>query len=98
MPVYILMINVKPDNDNPQVEQIAGAYVNCFVEAETFDLAEEIALKFLKEESWLPITLEERWEVTEEDYENDPAGLEVYKQVLIDKEVYTFHTYETEDD
>lgn len=98
MPVFILMIKVKPDPDNPQVSEIAGAYVNCFVEAETFVLAEEIALKFLKEKCWNPIVLEESYEVTEDDYEGDPEGLEVYKQVLIDKEKYTFHTYVTEDD
>ena len=98
MPVFILMIKVEPDDDNPQSGEIMGAYANCFIEAATLELAEEIALKFLKEEQWLPITLEESWEVTEKDYDNDPKGLEVYKQVLIDKEKYTFHTYVTEDD
>lgn len=98
MPVFILMIKVKPNDDNPQVSEIAGAYVNCFIVAETFDLAEQIALTFLKNESWIPTALEESWEVTEKDYENDPEGLEVYKQVLIDKEKYTFHTYVAEED
>jgi hypothetical protein len=36
--------------------------------------------------------------VTETDYIGDPKGYEMYKQVLIDKEVFTFHTYETEDE
>lgn len=98
MPVFILMIKVKPDNNNPQVGKIAGAYANCFIEAGTFELAEETALKFLREESWLPITLEESWEVTEKDYEDDPKGLEVYMQVLVYKQMYTFHTYATEED
>lgn len=98
MPVFILMIKVKPNDENPQVSEIAGAYVNCFIEAETFDLAEQIALKFLQSENWIPNALEESWEVTENDYENDPKGLEVYHQVLIDKEVYNFHTYATEED
>jgi len=98
MPVFILMIKVEPEDGNPEVGEIAGAYVNCFVERETFELAEETALKFLREEKWTPIKLDESWEVTEEDYENDPKGLEVYKQVLLDKEIYTFHTYLTEDD
>ena len=98
MPVFILMIKVEPDDNNPQLGEIIGAYVNCFIEAEALELAEETALRFLKEEKWIPITLDESWEVTEKDYDNDPKGLEVYKQVLIDKEYYSFHTYETEDD
>jgi hypothetical protein len=53
--------------------------VNCFIERETFQGAEEIALKFLKEENWLLIALEEGYEVNEYDYEGDPEGLEVYK-------------------
>jgi hypothetical protein len=98
MPVFILIMKVKPDSENLQVGEIAGAYVNCFVEAETFELAEEIALKSIIEEHWLPISLEESYEVTENDYENDPKGLEVYKQVLIDKEMYTVHTYTIDED
>jgi len=98
MPVFILMIKVEPDSDNPQVEEIAGAYVNCFVLSETFEQAEETALKFLRQQNWTPINLEETWEVTEADYENDPKGMAVYQQVLIDGEKYTFHTYVTEDD
>lgn len=97
MPVFILMIHVRPASDNPRISEIAGAYANCFIERKTFELAEEVALKFLEEECWIPIKLEEGYEVTESDYIGDPKGLEVYKQVLIDKEVYTFHTYETEE-
>jgi hypothetical protein len=98
MPVFILMFNVKPESHNPQAEEIAGAYVNCFVLSETFERAEEKALKFLRQENWVPITLEETCLVTEADYKNDRHGLEVYQQVLIDGEKYTVHTYVTEDD
>jgi hypothetical protein len=98
MPVFILMMHVKPNDDHPQLSAIAGAYVNCFVEAESFDVAEETALMFLKSHYWIPIALEEGYGVTEDDYVGDPDGLAVYKQVLIDKELYTIHTYDTEGD
>lgn len=97
MAVYILMIKAKPTHNNPRHSEVAGAYVNCFIERQTFELAEEVALKFLKEKCWVPVKLEESYEVTEADYVGDPKGLEVYRQVLIDKEMYTFHTYETEE-
>ena len=98
MPVYILMIHVKPNDNNPKAEEIAGAYVNCCVEAENFKEAENIAIKYLRGEHWMPIELEETYEVSEKDYVNDEKGLEVYKQVLIDKVKFSFHTYETEDE
>ena len=98
MPVFILMIKVEPNSDNPQVDEIAGAYVNCFVLSEAFNHAEETALKYLRQENWMPVNLEEAWEVSEKDYQDDPEGLSVYQQVLIDREKYIFHTYVTEDD
>jgi hypothetical protein len=94
MPVFILIIHAKPVKVNPDT---AGAYVNCFIEAETFELAEQTALKFIAAENWKAIALEEGYEVTEADYVDDPKGLKVFEQVSIDKELYTFHTYETND-
>jgi hypothetical protein len=96
MPVFILMMHLKPHDDHPRISEIAGAYVNCFVEADSFDTAEAMALKFLKSQYWIPIALEEGYEVTEDDYVGDPAGLEIYKRVLVEKELYSFHTYDTE--
>ena len=96
MPVFILMMHVKPHDDHPRISEIAGAYVNCFVDAETFDIAEAMALKFLRSHYWIPIALEEGYGVTEADYVDDPAGLEVYKRVLVEKELYSIHTYDTE--
>jgi hypothetical protein len=98
MPVLIFLIKVEPASDNPEFGKIAGAYVNCFVVSADFEQGEETALKFLEKENWLPITLEETWQVTEADYEYDPEGLAVYQQVLTDGSKYTFHTYVSEDD
>ena len=97
MPVFILIIHAKPELENQEATEIAGAYVKCFIEAETLELAEKTALKFLTAENWRAIALEESYAVTENDHIDDPGGLEVYQQVLVDKEVYTFHTYETGD-
>ena len=75
MPVFIILFKVEPDEGNPQVDEIAGAYVNCFLETKTFQLAKKTALKFLREEKWLLIKLEESWKVTEKDDKNDPKDL-----------------------
>jgi hypothetical protein len=98
MKVFVLMIKARTEEANSKHEQIAGAYVNCFVLEATFERAEEIALRHLRNDDWIPISLEESWEATELDYVDDPKGLEVYKQVLTDKEIYTFHTYEKDED
>lgn len=97
MPVFILLMHLKPTDDNPRVNEIAGAYVNCFVEAATFDAAEKTALQYIRNQHWAPIAFEEGYEVTEADYDGDPNGLDIYKQVLVDKEQYSFHTYTIED-
>jgi hypothetical protein len=96
MPVFILLFHVKPTEDNPRKSEVAGAYVNCLILRSSLDDAEEIALEQIEELEWQPITLEETYEVTEDDYKDDPKGLEVYQQVLNDGEYYSIHTYEKE--
>jgi hypothetical protein len=98
MCVFILMVNVKPETSHPLFGEIAGAYANCYILSESLESAEETALKFLEQEGWIPIRLEDNWEVTEDDYAHDKDGLEIYRQVLIDREVFRIHTYDEEED
>ncbi|MDB5223437.1 MAG: hypothetical protein JWN83_2104 [Chitinophagaceae bacterium] len=97
MPVYYLMIHAKPLKHNIEELDVAGAYVNCWIVSDKIEEAEQIAKQKLHELKWDTVNVEESTVITEKNYLNDPAGMEIYEQVLIDKEVYTFHTYESED-
>ena len=49
MPVFIIIFKVEPDEGNPQVDEIAGAYLNYFLETKTFQLTKKTALTMSKE-------------------------------------------------
>ena len=98
MSVYLLMFHVKPFENNPDFTTLAGAYINCWIVSNTILEAEKIAATQISELLWEIINLEEGYEITEKYYIEDPKGLEVYNQVLIDKEVYTIHTYENDEE
>jgi Suppressor of fused protein (SUFU) len=98
MAVYFLMYHVKPEQDNPRASEVVGAYVNCWVISDTIEEAVEIAIPKITGLKWIIAYLEEGYEVTESDYIDNTNGLELYKQALIDKEVYNVHMYETVDE
>lgn len=91
------MYRVKPTEDNPEASEVAGADISCLISTDTLDQAEEMAILKISGLRWVVVELEESYPVTEMNYVEDPKGLELYEQALIDKEVYTFHTYENED-
>lgn len=95
MPVFYLMFHAEPMAENEKAMNVMGAYINCWLVSDTVEEAEETALIAIQNEKWYPLTLEDAIEVTPNDYIGDPKGFEVYEQVLIDKELYTIHSYES---
>jgi hypothetical protein len=93
MAMYFLMYRVKPTAANNAGPEIKGAYANCLILSTSIDRAEEIARFKINELDWQIIDLEEGYEVINADYIDNANGMEMYEQALIDKEVYTFHTY-----
>lgn len=98
MPVFKLLIHVKPKANNALVTEIAGAYVSCFLNSESYEEAKVNAFQFLAQENWRPIDVEEYKTINEIDLADDSDALEVYYyQILLDGPRYTFHTYDKED-
>jgi|GEM_PF-1746605 hypothetical protein len=98
MTVYFLMFHVKPNVDNNEDSVVKGAYANCLILSNTIGEAEAVAILKIKKLDWQIIELEEGYEVTESDYVDNAKDMEMYEQALIDKEVYTLHTYESENE
>ena len=98
MQVYYLMIWAKPMKHNIEEMNLAGAYINCWILSDNIEEAEKIAMQKIHELRWDILEIEEIFEVTERYYSNNSEGLERYEQALLDKEVYTFHTYESEEE
>lgn len=83
--------HVKPNEEFDNLEEIGGAYVNCFIESDSSQRAQEIAIKKIAELNWKIIELEELSNMDEESVSDEKR--EYYEQALIDKEVFVFYNY-----
>ena len=83
--------HVKPTEEFDNQEEIGGAYVNCFIESDSNQQAQEIAIKQIAELYWKIIELEELTNIDEKSVSDEKR--EYYEQALIDKEVFVFYNY-----
>ncbi len=74
--LFLLRIEATPTPENPEKDDVGGAYVNAWVDAETLREAEEKAIERIKEEGWSPVKFE-HWELvckdcySEESYDKE---------------------------
>jgi hypothetical protein len=87
--------HVIPTEDLDKKDNIGGAYVNCFIESESSSHSQEIAKKQLSQLHWEIIELEELTIIDQNTVSEE--NKEYYEQALIDKEVFVFYTYPTEE-
>ena len=93
MKMYLLSFHVQPRPDLEGAEDIGGAYVNCWIEADSIKQAEQIAKRKIGDLKWNILEKDDTFEIAPDHYTPDSAGVEYYQQALIDKMVLCFHTY-----
>ncbi len=98
MPVYYFLYQVKPTVNHPKRHDVKGAFVNRCILADSSEYGRHIAQIQFEQFCWHIQTLVENTGVTAAFYSVNREGLQHYEQALLDKEVYTFHTYETEEE
>lgn len=95
--MYFIIYHVKPLSAAQDLANIEGAYVSCWVEANSLTKASKIARnEIIGLAKWEIMGMDEAYEIKEEYYTEDSSGLEFYKQALVDKWVLRFHTYPSE--
>jgi len=72
-------------------ENIAGAFINCYVDEDEFDIADKIARNQIKKLKWKLLSREDAYKIDENSVSE--SGREYYEQARIDKTVCVFHTY-----
>lgn len=60
--LFLIRIEAKPLPNNPEFRELAGAYVNAWVDAATLREAEARCIAAIEEEGWSPICLE-HWQL-----------------------------------
>ena len=96
--MHYLQFEATPLRNHPEASTLGGAYVNCWVVAETQSDAETMARKSIIEQLWRIDKLTECYEDDRSLYDADADGLQYYDQAEIDGGVYVFHTYLIDDD
>jgi hypothetical protein len=72
---------------------VDGAFVSCWVDEPTADLAEHLARSRIEAAGWDPFQVDERRPVEREEYLQKPESLALFDQASIDGWVLTFHQW-----
>ena len=91
--MYFFSIHGVPGPNNPDSVTVGGAFINCYINHATLDLAESIARKSIEEAGWQIVAIEESKIVNSSSFEEDSDGMKYYEQALVDKEVFAYFTY-----
>jgi hypothetical protein len=95
--MYFLLFHVQPRPDLEDADDIGGAYVSCWIEADSIKQAEQITKWKIGDLKWNILEKDDAYELIPDHYTPDSAGFEFYQQALIDKMVLCFHTYPAEE-
>jgi hypothetical protein len=97
MPIYFISCHTTPLPSNSEFGSVKGAYINAWIDADDIADAKKTAFKKIKDLDWQIISLEDAKETSKDYFANNLVALEKYEQALIDKAVYTIHTYRSEE-
>ncbi|MFK7808086.1 MAG: ankyrin repeat domain-containing protein [Saprospiraceae bacterium] len=75
--------------------ELVGAYINCWIMDEDFNNAKSRSLFLIKEENWGIDSIEDISEIEKGTIEEKEDNFKFYEQVIIDKEVLVFYTYDS---
>ena len=93
MKLYFFTYLARPKSGSESFESYGGAYVNCWIDADSEAQAAERASTAISQAGWVVESLEHSSVVTQEDYADDDEGLHHFEQALIEKELYVFHAW-----
>lgn len=82
MKIYYLLLEGKPDINNEESKEVAGAYINCWVKAKDEAAAKDKAIRYIKTQEWEPLNIEEIFVVNRERYVDEPDSLECFEGAI----------------
>lgn len=105
MPIFFLQFEAHPMPESEAFEESGGAFVNCWLRADSGKDAERRASVAVRENGWHIISVEEECREVdasdyaddedddEEDQDENSDNREYYEQALTDGECYVFHQW-----
>ncbi len=98
MSIYYFLIEAKPMKNNPESEYLSGAYVNCWVKADTTKEAIKKAKEYIKWEKWKWLYAEDMYTVERERYLDEPDSLEAYDTACEYGAMGVFYTFSDDEE
>ena len=98
MNIYFFMLEAIPSEGNPEIEELGGAFVNCWVKAETMETAFDEAVKYLEIQDWEFIRIEDEYITERERWLDKPDCLECYDEAWECGVSGIFYIYPIEDE
>ena len=93
MTMFFFTFLAVPTPDAKEFMDSGGAYVNCWIQGDDRQEAEQRASDLIHEYKWSVEALEEGATVTSADYSQDDDDREFYEQALTEGEVLVFNTW-----
>jgi hypothetical protein len=97
--LFLITIEAVPEPESEDYGEAGGAFVNCWINADTLRTAERLATKLIRENDWRPHRFE-AWEIVtrdtyavEEPGEDEPDLRELVEQAFVDGEACVFNTW-----
>jgi len=91
--IYCVMVEAVPNRNNPESKEYGGAYINCWIKADTPEEAVKQAKEYIHKENWELVKIEDINCVRRERYLDEPDALECYdnaEQYGLDAIFYTW--------
>jgi len=101
MTIYFFQIKTIPHIDNPEREECVGAFVNCWVKTINEKSAWTKAKKYVINEGWDVVSIEDQFIAKRNMYEGDSEAeesLECFNEAIRDGISAIFYTWSDEDD
>jgi hypothetical protein len=96
MAIYYFMCEAIPKAENPEKEDVAGAYVSCWVDSTDLSSALKKISSYINDEGWDVINVEDQFVTSRDRYENDDElteSLECFDQAVNYGIAAIFHTW-----
>jgi len=91
--LFFITLEASPKPGHLEYGHIDGAFVSCWVNEPTRDLAEGATRAEIESAGWDVVELDECRRVIRDEYLENPDALEHFDQASIDGLVLTFHTW-----
>jgi len=94
--IFYLQIESVPSSKSEDYKEAGGAFISCWVKADTIENARKKAVSSIEDNSWVVVDVQESYIVSAETYENGNEALEYFNQAVTDGEVYSYHLWPNE--